>query len=413
VERVQRVAFDYLVQHAGEHGLVLDNDRPTSPCSIAVVGFALASHPIGVERGWMTRADGADRTLRTLRFLRDAPNDGSATATGFMGFYYHFLDPRTGTRDGRCEVSLVDSAFFAAGMLTAQAYFDANDPIERELRAIADVLYRRMDWRWALNEGGTLAHGWKPECGFLHYGWEGYSEALLLYVLALGSPTHAIDPASYLGWTGTYQWESQYEQELLYAGPLFVHQYSHAWLDLRGVRDRFMRTTGIDYFENTRRAIRVQREHCRRNAREHAGYGEDAWGLSACEAPGDEPGSRIYVAHGVPFGPDDGTLCPAAVIACLPFEPELTLRAIAHLRATEPRVLEGDRVPGSHRPSRDGSETWISSARFGLDQGIVVLMIEQYRSGLVWKLTRGCAAIARGMRRAGFRGGWLARRRRA
>jgi hypothetical protein len=412
VDRIQRVAFDYFVRYVGAHGLALDTSREGSPSSIAAVGLALASYAVGVERGWMTRREAAARTRETLRFFRDAPNDGGPTASGFMGLYYHFLDGKTATRAGHSEVSLVDSAFLVAGMLTAQAYFGGTNAIEREIRALTDELHRRVNWRWARSESLTLAHGWKPECGFLHYGWEGYSEAMLLYVLALGSPTHPVERESYLGWNGTYQWESHYDRSFLYAGPLFVHQFSHAWIDFRGIRDDFMRKTGSDYFENTRCAIHVQREYCRRNPREHAGYGEDAWGLSACEGPGAGPDALDYTARGVPFGPDDGVLCPASMIASLPFEPELTLRAIAHLRAHHPQVLDGDRVPGSYRPSRSGSEGgWISSARFGLDQGLVVLMIENHRSGLIWELMRDCAPIERGLRRAGFTGGWLSRRK--
>jgi hypothetical protein len=181
LDRLERAAFDYFVQNMNpRNGLVADTSRDNSPVSIAVVGFALASYPVAVERGWMAREDAVGRSLAALRFFRDSDQSGSPSATGFAGFYYHFLDIRTGARVWQSELSMIDTALLIAGVLTASVYFTADTPDEAELRELADFLYRRIDWRWAQNEGDTIRQGWKPECGFLHYGWEGYSEAILL-----------------------------------------------------------------------------------------------------------------------------------------------------------------------------------------------------------------------------------------
>src|ERR1700689_5279411 len=182
---------------------------------------------------------------------------------------------QSGRRVWQSELSLIDTALLLAGILTASVYFTDNTQNETEIRQLADALYRRVDWRWAQNGKATLSQGWKPECGFLHYGWEGYSEATILYVLGLASPTFPLPDDSYGAWTSTYQWENLYGYDFLYAGPLFIHQFAHAWIDFRGLRDEFMREKGSDYFENSRRATYIQREYAIRNPREFKGYGED------------------------------------------------------------------------------------------------------------------------------------------
>jgi hypothetical protein len=299
--------------------------------------------------------------------------------------------------------------------LTASMYFTADTPDERALRDLVDELYGRIDWRWAQGGSDTIRQGWKPECGFLHYGWEGYNEAIVLYVLALGSPTHALDGDCYHAWTATYQWENLYGFDVLYAGPLFVHQFSHAWIDFRGIRDRFMRGKRSDYFENSRRATYVQREYARRNPRERVGYDGNCWGLTAGDGPidglPDLGGHRLfgYTARGVPYGPDDGTLSGTGALASLPFAPEIVLPAVRNLIARYPETLAGHRFASGFNPTLatpDG-HAWVSAGHYGLDQGIVVMMIENYRTQLIWRLMRGCPPVATGLRRAGFRGGWL------
>ena len=418
LERFQRAAFGYFLDHADpENGLVADTSRAGSPSSIAVVGFALSCYPVGVARGWMTRADAAARTLAALRFFWNSPQSEQPDATGHKGFYYHFLDMQTGKRVWDSELSLIDTTLLLAGVLTASVYFSAATHDEQAIRELADAIYRRIDWSWARGGEKTVRQGWRPDSGFLHYGWEGYSEATILYVLGLASPTHPLSSDSFEAWTATYQWENIYDTEILYAGPLFIHHFSQAWIDFKGIRDRFMREKGSDYFENSRRTTYVQREYARRNPHGFEGYGKDCWGITANEGPdsasmtigGRERHFLGYAARGVPFGPDDGTIDPCASLASVPFAPELALSALRHFCACYPEMIRGSRLPSGFNPtfSGNGSTNWVSEGYFGLDQGILVLMIENYRSGLIWNLMRQCPYISNGLRRAGFTGGWL------
>ncbi len=418
LDQLQRSAFDYFLPTMNpRNGLVADTSRDGSPVSIAVVGFALSSYPVAVERGWMKRDEAVRRSLLALRFFRDSDQSGGPAATGFKGFYYHFLDIHTGVRVWQSELSMIDTALLIAGALMSGMYFTADTADETELRELADFLYRRIDWHWAQDDGDTIRQGWKPECGFLHYGWEGYSEAILLYVLAMGSPTHPITGDCYKAWTTTYQWENLYDNDYLYAGPLFVHHFSHAWIDFRGIRDRFMREKRSDYFENSRRAAYIQREYAQRNPHEFVGYDENCWGLSACDGPSDEqPGvsnetRRLfgYAARGVPYGPDDGTLSAPSVLASLPFAPEIVLDTVRNLLARYPEMANDGRFASSFNPTLANADgrAWVSAGHYGLDQGIVFLMIENHRSGLIWRLMRTCPCIRTGLHDAGFRGGWL------
>ncbi len=418
LDELQHAAFRYFLEPVHPtNGLMSDTSRTGSPVSIAVVGFALASYPVAVERGWMTRTAAVERTLAALRFFRDSDQSGRQQATGYKGFYYHFLDPRTGARAWRSELSMIDTALLIAGALAAGVYFAEDTPDERALRELVELLYRRVEWHWAQDGVATIRLGWKPESGFLPYGWEGYCEAMVLYVLALGSPTHPMPACCYEAWTAMYQWEHLYGHDLLYAGPLFTHQFSHAWIDLRGIRDRFMREKRSDYFDNSREATYVQREYAQRNPREFAGYDELCWGLTACDGPSDDlpraanERRRLfgYAARGAPHGPDDGTLSAPAVLASLPFAPELALPALRAMLERYPEIMTESRLASGFNASlaSAGGRPWVSPGHYGLDQGIVVLMIENHRTELLWQLMRRCPHVVTGLRRAGFRGGWL------
>lgn len=420
LSNTQRLSFDYFLNEANPaNGLVADRNTPGSPASIAAVGLALSAYPVGVERGFMTRAAAAARTLATLRFFWNAPHGPEPDATGYNGFYYHFLDMKTGCRVWKCELSTVDTALLLGGMLAAGAYFDAEDESELEIRRLADALYRRADWRWAQNGGATVTHGWRPEKGFLRYRWQGYDEAVILYVLGLGSPTHPLPPESYAAWLSTYKWKKIYGRELVYAGPLFVHQFSHIWIDFRGIRDAFMRNHGSDYFENSRQAAYLQRDYAVRNPKGFSGYGENCWGITASDGPGPTKrhmtlgGRRFfgYLARGAPFGPDDGTLSPWAAITSLPFAPEIVLPALRHFHEIDLHQGNPYGFTASFNPTiaaADGRPCgWVSPDHVGINQGPIALMIENYRSDFLWRLMRRVPAIAAGLRRAGFSGGWL------
>jgi hypothetical protein len=420
LDALQRVSFDYFVHEFNPaNGMVLDRTEKGSPASIAAIGMALSAYPVAVERGFMTHAQAIHRILVTLRFFRDSEQSAEPDATGYKGFYYHFLNPKTGKRAEQCDLSTIDTAFFIAGMLTTAAYFSGAGHDEAQIRTLALELYSRVDWKWALDNGMTLTHGWKPESGFLKYRWEGYSEAMILYLLALGSPTFAVPAECYEAWTRTYQWRSVWDDEFLYAGPLFIHQISHIWVDFRGIQDEYMRAKGIDYFQNSRRATYIQQAYAMHNPQKFAAYGEYCWGITASDGPGEKT-RRIdgverhflgYAARGVPDGPDDGTIAPWAVLSSLPFAPEIVLPAVRHFQDLKIHTDNPYGFKATFNPTfchaSDPAKFWVSPLHMGLNQGPVVLMIENFRSGLLWRLMRNCPHLIRGLQRAGFAGGWL------
>jgi len=391
--------------------LLPESTREGAPASIAVLGFALVAYPIAVERGFISRAKAVRRTLAKLEFLQNGPDGDGPDSISHRGFYYHFLDLQTGRRTWNSEASTIDTAFLIAGALTAAQYFDRDVPEERKIRALADALYRRADWQWAQHGGLTVTHGWRPETGFIKYRWTGYSEALILYILALASPTSPISPASYRAWTKTYRWKTLYGLEQLYAGPLFIHQLSHLWIDFRGIQDEYMRGKAIDYFENSRRATYAQQQYAIRNPRRFKRYGEHMWGLSASDGPGPAvrhlKGKRIalhgYAGRGIPNGPDDGTLSPWAVAGSLPFTPEIVLPSLQYLDEQLPRISGAYGYKSSYNPTIG----WISPNHSGICHGVTLAMIENYRTGFLWRQMRNCPAIRKGLRLAGFTGGWL------
>lgn len=422
IKTLQRVTFDYFLKEANpQNGLVPDSTRQGAPCSIAPTGFALAAYPVGVERELISRKDAIKRTLTTLRFFWNSPHGPEPDATGYKGFYYHYLDMKSGCRTWNCELSTLDSSFLIAGALTAAEYFNRDTAGEREIRTLAVAMYARADWQWALNRKDSRAvavtHGWRPKRGFIKYRYEGYSEALLLYILGLGSPTYPLPKSSYQAWTSTYEWKQLYDHEFLYGGPLFLHQLSHMWIDFRGIQDEFMRRKGIDYFENSRRATYIQQQYAIHNPRDFKDYGEYIWGLTASDGPGParkKIGGKLrrfydYKARGIPNGPDDGTLAPWAVVASLPFAPEIVLPSMQYFDETFPEMTSKYGFKCSFNPTFSGTEgeEWISKGYYGLDQGPIVLMIENHLSGFLWQLMRRCPYIIEGLRRAGFSGGWL------
>jgi hypothetical protein len=419
---LRRATFEFFRREVNpRNGLIPDKTQPGSPSSIAALGMGLSVYVVAVERDLLSRAEAAGRTLTLLKFLRAGRQGPEPDATGYKGFYYHFLDMQTGRRAWQCELSTIDTAILMAGVLTAASYFVRNNDQEREIREHADVLYRRVDWQWALNQKSTLSHGWKPESGFLPYRWDScYSEAHILYVLAMGSPTFAIDPQGYREWTSTFEWKALYDIEHLYAGPLFIHQMSHVWVDFRGIHDDVNRRRGIDYFENSRRATHVQRQYGIENPQGFSHYHQYGWGFTASDGPGDavievNGVRRIffdYVARGAPFGPDDGTISPWAVVTSLPFAPEIVIDTIRHaierldLKSRSPYGFDASFNPTY--PERSGNRYgWVSPWIFGLNQGPIVLMIENFQSRLIWKCMQTCPYLIDGLRRGGFRDGWL------
>ncbi|RVN48963.1 glucoamylase family protein [Sinorhizobium meliloti] len=402
-----------------DNGLVRDKTEPNAPASIAAIGMALAALPVVVERGVLIREFATKIARKKLAFLLACPQGPEPDASGYKGFFYHFLDIETGRRVWQCELSTIDSAFLFAGALTVAAYFDGDSADEVEVRQLANTLYERADWNWACDHGPTLTHGWRPESGFIPYRWRGYDEGLLLYILGLGSRTHPLPPDAYSAYTESYEWRNIYGRELLYSGPLFTHQLSHMWIDFRGIRDEFMRDHNSDYFQNSRHATYVQQQYAIRNPLNFAGYGEHCWGFTASDGPGCikrtvdgvEREFYDYTARGAPFGPDDGTVSPWVVVGSLPFAPEIVIPTVWNFAQMQLGMtrLYGFKPSFNQTFAVEGSETgwWVTPYHFGIDQGPVVLMIENYRTGLLWNVMRRCEPLVVGLRRAGFTGGWL------
>jgi hypothetical protein len=422
LDALQHATFHYFLKEVNpENGLIADSNRLGSPASTAVVGLGISIYTAAVKHNLLSRAEAAAKILRILRFLHASPQGSEPDASGYKGFYYHFLDMKTGRRAEGCELSTIDTAMLMAGILNASTWFTHNTAKEREIRELAEALYARVDWRWAQDGAATLTHGWKPESGFLPNRWDrGYSEALILYVLAAGAPVHPIAAEGYRQWVSSFEFRKIYDLHYIYAGPLFIHQLSQLWIDLRGIRDELNLKAGFDYFENSRRATYVHRQYAIENPHNFKGYGEFVWGLTASDGPGP---ATVYVdgvarkfygyrARGAPLGPDDGTVSPWGVVASIPFAPEIVIDTIRH--AIEHLKLDGQSEYGFDAsfnatfPEKGKSpHGWISPSIFGLNQGPVVLMIENFQNGFVWSTMRGCSWIVQGLRRLGFSGGWL------
>jgi len=321
--------------------------------------------------------------------------------TGHHGLFYRYLDMETGTRSGDVEVSTVDSALLMSGMLFAQAWFDGTEEGEVEIRALVDRIYARMDWRWFQPRPPVIVLGWTPEEGHLPYDWRGYNEAMAVYLLALASPTFPVEPESWNAWTqgNLNAWGAYHDIEHVGFAPLFGHQYTHVWFDFRGIQDEFMRARSLDYFENSRRATLAQREYCIANPGRFPGYGPDIWGLTACDGPGSN-GTHGYIARGAPPAEnDDGTIALTAVGGSLPFAPQECIRA---LRTMYDQHRENIWCGYGFRDAFNLKENWFATDVIGIDQGPILLMAENLRTGKIWERMRQNEILQRGLKRAGF-----------
>ncbi len=434
VDDLQRRSFDWFWQSGNpQNGLVPDSWPGQSFSSIAAVGFGLTAYGIGVERHYITREQAVERTLATLRFFADAPQNASEDdASGYHGFFYHFLDMRSGKRVARwTELSSVDTALLLGGVLFAQSYYDRDTPQEAAIRQLADTIYRRVEWPWMQPRKPLIGMGWTPGGRFIPSDWKGYNEGMLVYVLALGSPTHPVGPQAWTAWLSTnhLSWGTFQGQTFLNFAPLFGHQYSQSWIDFRGIRDAWSRQHDLDYFENSRRAVIAQRNYAIANPGGWTGYGPNVWGLTASNGPGGlvvegAAGERTFHGYtargaGLDYVSDDGTIAPTAAAGSIAFAPELVIPALETMQKrygkyiynrygfvdafnlsfhTPTTLRTGKLVPGVG---------WVDTLQLGIDQGPIVLMIENWRNGFVWKVMKKNPYIRQGLERAGFEGGWL------
>ncbi len=404
-------------------GLIPDRYPTESFSSIAAVGFGLGAYITGVERKYVSRKAAANRVLKTLEFLIRLPQAADKTGTGgYKGLFYHFLDMHTGKRYKNVELSTIDTGLLMAGILLCESYFDGNNATEKAICDLSGQLFRRVQWDWALNGKDILCMGWHPETGFLPSFWYGYNEAMVMILMAIGSPTHPIPASSWKAWTSRYNWASWYGQEHVNFGPLFGHQYSHIFIDFRGIRDEYMRAKGIDYFENSRRATYAQQAYGKANPRHFRDYSDTIWGLTACDGPGYQRrpwnGKTLefdgYSARGtaINYNTDDGTIAPTAAGGSIAFAPEICIPALKAIFDKFGNALYQEYgFKDSFNPSftwgKGNENGWFDKDYLGIDQGPIVLMIENYRTDLIWNILKKNSVIVTGLKKAGFTGGWL------
>jgi len=432
LDDVERRSFHFFWDLADPNTQLVPDRWPTpSFSSIAAVGFGLTAYGIGAERGYVTREAAAERTRATLQSLLAMKQGPEARGvSGHHGFYYHFLDMKTGQRFETVELSTIDTALLVAGALFAQSYFDRETPAETQIRRDAETLYERVEWTWEEVRPHAVSMGWTPENGFHTYDWRGYNEAMILVVLALGSPTHPVEPEAWQAYHATDKWGTSYGQQFVQFAPLFGHQYSEVWIDFRGIKDPVISTYGIDWFENSRRAMLAQHAYAVANPGGWRDYGDRIWGLSACDGPMDAAVTidgrlrefHSYTARGVAENDirDDGTIATTAAASSIAFAPELAIPAMREmstrygtnlysqygfLDAFNPTLRTTEKLKHGRV---DPAQGWFDIDYLGIDEGPIVAMIENYRSELVWKTMRSNPHIIRGLKRAGFSGGWLA-----
>jgi len=397
LDTLQHTSFNFFWTQANPaNGLVKDRSTAGSPCSIAATGFGLSAICIGIDHGWVTRETGRARVLTTLNTFWNGPQgSGGSGIIGYQGFFYHFLDMTTATRTWECELSSIDTALLMAGVLDAQQYFDGADPLDVQVRTLADNIYRRVNWEFMRNSGIALRMGWLPGTGFATFGnWIGYNEAMILYILALGSPTYPVPTTCWNMWVSGYQWATYYGQSYVAFAPLFGHQYSHCWVDFRYVQDSYMRYRGLTYFENSRRATLAAQAYCVANPGGFVGYGANEWGLTAS----DDPISG-YLAHGAPPAQNDnGTITPTAAASSIAFAPEIVIPTLHHFFDAYPQLWG----PYGFKDAFNRSRNWWATDVLGIDQGPIIMMIENYLNRAVWARFMDNADIQTGLTRAGF-----------
>lgn len=396
LDYIQECNFDYFWYLANpSNGLIPDRSTTTSPCSIAAVGFGLTAIGIGIDHGWIARTQGVARVLTTLStFLNGPQGPNTAGTIGYKGWFYHFLDMNTGVRSPGSELSSIDTTLLLAGILYAKQYFDGSNKAETTIRTMADAIFNRVDWNWMAQGTNVVSMGWNPPGSFIPNNWVGYNEGLLLYVLGLGTASNPLPASSWSRWTSGYTWATNYGQAYVPFPPLFGHQYSHCWIDFRHTADAYMNSRNSTYFQNSRRATLAQRAYCIANPLGRIGYSSNVWGLTACDGP------TGYAARGAPPAEnDDGTIAPTAAGGSMAFTPEFSLPALRHFYTQfRPRIW----TAYGFRDAFNLGAQWYGADELGIDQGPIVIMIENYRTQRVWRQFMQDEEVQRGLQRAGF-----------
>lgn len=422
-EELKRRTFQYFWDLADKSNYQIPDRYPTLTfSSIAATGFGLSAYIVGIENNYIDRASGADRVLKTLNALYGLYQDSTSSGvSGYQGFYYHFLTLDKAERFKQVELSTIDTGLLMAGILSVMTYFDSETNTEKEIRKIADLLYRRVNWKWMMNADHTMSMGWHPESGYIKSDWRGYNEAMILLIIALGSPTYPIESRAWEKWCTTYEWDKFYGYENIQFDPLFGHQYSHIWIDFRGIQDSFMKAKKIDYFENSKRASLSNMAYCIKNPGKFKGYHSKCWGLTACDGPYNgqknvEGVDRIffdYRARGAASTNivDDGTISPTAAGGSYPFIPLEAESTLSYMWTTYHDDLVGkygfkDAFNLSYI-DEDHKKGWFDKDYLGIDQGPILLQLQNHDTALIWNIMKKNPYIVSGLKKAGFKGGWL------
>jgi hypothetical protein len=400
LDYLQQANFGYFWYTANpNNGLVPDrmvNSTSPSACSIAAVGFGLTAIGIAIDHGWITRDQGSARVLTTLNTFWNGPQGtGASGEIGYNGWFYHFLDMNTATRASGSELSSIDTTLLLGGVLYAKQYFSGTNVTETSIRTFADSIFNRVNWTFMARGTNAVAMGWQPTTGFSGYGnWIGYDEGMLLYLLGLGTATNPLPASAWNYWTSGYTWVTYYGESFVPFPPLFGHEYSHCWVDFRHVADAYMNSENSTYFENSHRAALAQQSYCIANPLGWVGYGSNVWGLTASDDPSG------YEAHGAPPAlNDDGTIAPTAPGGAMAFAPDISLPTLEYLYSHGRTALW---TAYGFRDAFNQSVQWYDTDELGIDQGPIVIMIENYRNQNVWRLFMQNAEIQRGLQQAGF-----------
>lgn len=416
LDTLQYKTFLYFVNEINHtNGLVKDRSTDASPASMAAVGFAIPIWGIGAEHNWISRNQAAGLTLSLLRFLLSSNQSTDALATGYKGFYYHFVDMISGKRFWNCELSTIDTGLLLAGIRFAVQYYSGNDETEKEIRKLGDEVTGRVNWNFSIISDtaklypGTISMWWDPEKGLGETGWVGYNEALVMQIIAAGTGLNGAEKV-YSRWLKRYPVEEPYPNlKHIAFSPLFGHQYSHMFVDFRNIYDSFNQKLNIDYFENSRRAVYTQYNYFKENPNKWQGYDSLCWGLTACDGPGSKYNFADkkffdYEARGTSgtksITVDDGTIAPTAAAGSIVFAPEIVIPALKNMY-----LKYGNKGLWGKYGFKDAFNptiNWYDPDYLGIDQGPIVIMIENYRNGFVWNYCMKDKIISKGLESLGF-----------
>ena len=396
---VEQQTFNYFWNEANPaNGLIsLRSDQPNT-AAIGAVGFGLSAICAGIDHGWITRDQGRARVLAALTTLYNGPQGSGASGyTGYHGWFYHQLNINTGLRNGTIELSSSDTAILLSGVIDVGIYF--NDPInvdQATIRTLSSNIFNRVDFQFMLKTNdNTVYQQWTPEMGFTNVsGYKGYNQVAYLYIYGLGAPTNPLPAASWAAWVSGFNWKTYYGYSYAYKAQLFGYQYSHCWIDFLGIPDAYMQGMGSDYFQNSRRATLAQQAYAIDNPPGYPNYGSNEWGYTSCSGPDG------YDTLGAPGGTDNGTIAPTAAAGSMPFAPEVCLPTIRHMYDTYTNLLWT--TEGFRDSFNVASNNFFNTATLAIDEGPIILMIENYRTGSVWQRMLSSPIIQRGLQRAGF-----------